>query len=421
MNYTNNDGNHQYARGYNAYQPNYQPQPYQTRRYEEDDMYSEMSYQQSYQSHPQQYPPSARHDVNQYRGYDNYNPQYNAPAAYNPYHGTIASSQPDHSFLNTPIQPMYNAPRSEGTRSIYSNTSGKSGDQLLNGDTKARKRLSEISIDSDAGGERYCLGLFSTQRGCITVCGSISFILIVGLGVAIFFLFPRQPSFQIGTPRPALNGGNLTFSSSDPIAAFQNASPASPFQASFDLVVDINIFSPNYVDFSLSSIDVAAHLLDPDGSKNAVGCGPNGKQQCAPIGKGSTSRVQFPANKNTTISLPIKIFFNITSPITDIAQDGQMLTLIRACGTTTGLFNGVPPSSTPGKVRIKVEVRLSSKVVSWIGWFPRFDEFISFDCPSATNDLLGMVSRGIGGVNSAVTSATQKAPPGQKAKRTLMF
>ena len=91
----------------------------------------------------------------------------------------------------------------------------------------------------------YCCGCFSSRRGCLAVCIPVWLFVILALAISGYFLFPRFPTIQIGTPYVL-----------DSKQAFQyNATDSGQLNAiSYDLMLNFTVTSNNYWDYYASSI-----------------------------------------------------------------------------------------------------------------------------------------------------------------------
>lgn len=134
---------------------------------------------------------------------------------------------------------------------------------------------------------RVC-GCFSTRRSCCTTFCSIFILLLVGLGITAYFAYPRMPNVKIGNPYVDQNSPDSLSMSGSP----QTASPASPFQISFGLFVDVSAVSQNYIDWALNFINIDAQIVDA-----------NNKPFPSTSGTGRVSNVNIKSFANTTITL----------------------------------------------------------------------------------------------------------------------
>jgi hypothetical protein len=163
------------------------------------------------------------------------------------------------------------------------------GTNYLKKDEKNLNRMSAISGKSFQT-ERYCCGMFGSQRRCFLVCIPIGICILVGLAAAIFFLFPRVPGFTVSEP---LNTELRQFGSIDDV---RTANPSKPFIAEFSLRVDAFVYSENYIPWTLNQLNIEGRLVDPRSSN------PNDSPK---IGSGSKKNVILEARKNNTVAFVI--------------------------------------------------------------------------------------------------------------------
>ncbi|KAJ3260802.1 hypothetical protein HK103_007365 [Boothiomyces macroporosus] len=341
-----------------AYVQQNQYPTYQQAMYE----YRQPVYEQRYEQPTYPYPPQP---VYQEPVYDTQNYAY-----YTVDNASIAPSTVPPSAYNTYAQPAAKPPSLNG-----------SVDGLLK-----EKRYSSYDDDDDLGGERFCCGIFATKRGCVNTIGGITLFFLVGLGVGLFFLWPRMPSVTVENPLGNLGSdvGKLSFSSNDPANALSQASPQNPFIASIQLAVNIDVYSPNYIEYAFAGMHVQARLLDPSMNGTAV--------SKDPIGAGQIGRVAFPSFKNTTFTMPFNISFVAQAPVQSIEDNINLYTLARSCGAQTF---GLQPGKIPNTIAIRIDGSIFSKVIDWTGFTPRFTRNIVIPCPESTQQLIQTLFNGI--------------------------
>lgn len=102
----------------------------------------------------------------------------------------------------------------------------------------------------------YCCGCIRSKRGLYT-CWAVSLLLVIGLGLAVFFLFPRSPSVWIGPPSSGsmIQGLKVLTNASNPALGAINASPEQPFIVQLDLNAEATVYSPNYINVAANSIE----------------------------------------------------------------------------------------------------------------------------------------------------------------------
>ncbi|KAJ3302510.1 hypothetical protein HDV03_004933 [Kappamyces sp. JEL0829] len=244
---------------------------------------------------------------------------------------------------------------------------------------KTDKRYSTDSVASRAGRERYCCGCFASKSVCVRTLCSTLVLFLIGVGVAVYFLWPRMPNVVVKDPTANLNSKSQLMLSSDTPggSTLQTASASSPFTASIQLNIDISVFSPNYITYTFDNIAVTASLADPAGSGKILNGGT--------IGKGDSGRVSFPPNQNTTFTIPFMLQFSITAPLTSLNQNAQIYTLMQQCASQQ--FPDLPKPKFPGFIATSVKGSIVSKLISWTGIQPSFEKSVVIPCPQAATDF----------------------------------
>lgn len=133
-------------------------------------------------------------------------------------------------------------------------------------------------------GPRYCC-CFKTKRAC---CGSICALLVlllIGLAVLTFFLFPRAPTIIINDP--VLDQNPIVFGAGKSGSTLIN------------LKVDGFIYSPNYISVWLNKVDFEGKVENLDGTVN-----PDIRIN------GSASNINVQSFANTTITMVKKQYSN---------------------------------------------------------------------------------------------------------------
>jgi hypothetical protein len=146
--------------------------------------------------------------------------------------------------------------------------------------------------------KRYCCGCFSSRKGCILTWFFISFLILVAIGLTLFFCWPRIQSVSVGQIQSP-SGNQLFFNNSiqDPIQALKQASTSSPFIVTAPLLLPLTIVSESYISYTLSDIQLILKLL------NNVN-----KPLESFSGTGNSNRVEIEAKKSTFVAF-VCIFF----------------------------------------------------------------------------------------------------------------
>lgn len=163
------------------------------------------------------------------------------------------------------------------------------------------------TLESQKKPQKFCR-CFKSRRSCLSTVLPLSFLFIVLIALAVFFLFPRIPSFKIGTPYATSAG--LKY----------NTTAGKVTAVSYDLSIDFTVTSQNYWTFYTSSIATTANLLDLSGQalENAYG-------------GGSYVGASFPRGV-VTYSMPLRVYWVTNGGPT--LQDPALITL-KACTLNT--------------------------------------------------------------------------------------
>jgi hypothetical protein len=91
-----------------------------------------------------------------------------------------------------------------------------------------------------------------------TIWCLVSVLLLIGIGLTIYFLFPRFPTIYVNPPGDlsAINSVNYNTNSSNPLQGIINASEQNPFILSINISVLVTVYSPNYIDIYANRINV---------------------------------------------------------------------------------------------------------------------------------------------------------------------
>jgi hypothetical protein len=195
---------------------------------------------------------------------------------------------------------------------------------------------------------RYCCGCFRSRSGCRRFFTIFTLLILTGLGLLVFFLFPRQPRIEISDTK-ALPGvatvqsyGNL-----------RNATSADPYQIVLNLGVDFSVLSGNYVDIYVQRLRLVGDLMDSENgnvlkpasssstpSSSSSSNGGNGERGDSMV-IGTLENLNFPSNKNVTLTLPVSLRYAITTAVGSggltslealVARDVVLKTIVDSCG-----------------------------------------------------------------------------------------
>lgn len=231
---------------------------------------------------------------------------------------------------------------------------------------KGKNRKSKIE-----GQKRFCCGIFERKSACVRVVTAVVALIMVGLGLLGFFLYPRIPQVTISAPTNA-NLGRLSTGS------IASASESNPFTVNMQLSLPISVYSTNYIAYSFENIGVTAKLTEQG---TVVG---------GQIGNGDSGKVNFPPNKNTTFILPFNLTLSLTAPLTSLESNPQLQLLMSQCGTAS--FPDIEPAAKVGFIAIALNMSLSSKFLNWTGFVPSIAKNMEVPCPPSTVELAKLLA-----------------------------
>ncbi|KAJ3102007.1 hypothetical protein HDU97_000920, partial [Phlyctochytrium planicorne] len=220
------------------------------------------------------------------------------------------------------------------------------------------------------GSGRFCCGCFRTRAGCCTFWWTFVVLILAGLAVAGWFLYPRIPNVVVSDPYA--NGKGLVVSGD-----LVTASADKPYTIEFDMMTDVSVYSPNYVDVKVDVLNFQGILLDESGKE--VNARANGQNK----------DVSFPSMKNTTFTINIRLTYAITSPGTLIEvvalTDPVLKILAKSCGL---IGSGSRPN-----LRMSYTTDLTIGLISWTGYKPSFGGKLDFACPVGADAFKALLGR----------------------------
>ncbi|KND00152.1 uncharacterized protein SPPG_04493 [Spizellomyces punctatus DAOM BR117] len=264
--------------------------------------------------------------------------------------------------------------------------------------------------DHGIGGTRYCCGCFKTRRNCVGCCCFLLLFVLAGVGVAVFFLFPRIPDIVVsdvyfpsspaGFKVPAKGPGSSWRPGFSDDGSLVSATKASPYTFSIGIGVNISVASENYVSFNVKTLTISGTLKNNNGQLVDTTNSAN---------KLSTSSVvndiDFPGRQTTVVQLPIAINYTITEPV-QIPSDPVLGVLLQACGI---FANG----GSAGRIRMQIVAIVDLKIISWTGQKITSKKDVDFECPSnVAGELAKKFGQNVlGGALNALGNAVEGKDP----------
>ena len=169
---------------------------------------------------------------------------------------------------------------------------------------KQQEEHSDLEKKSARGSKprKYCCCFTSKKSCCIGVC-LITFVTLLVLGIVLFFCWPRMPTVTVLPIYPEAGNGLGFNQTGDPVQALKSASPSTPFGAYSVVIVPVSVYSPNYINFFLESVDAQMTVTDRRG--NTI----PGIQ-----GVGSAKDITITSQSNTTIPFVRRPFHSFMHP-----------------------------------------------------------------------------------------------------------
>ncbi|KAI9015121.1 hypothetical protein BC832DRAFT_537511 [Gaertneriomyces semiglobifer] len=249
---------------------------------------------------------------------------------------------------------------------------------------KAYNELRDDDDIRDTRITRYCCGCFKSRLACLSCCGLFTILLLTGLGLAAFFLWPREPRVIVSNPYfPTTADGFKLPANSSWVPGPQISTEA----IMIGLGVNISVFSDNYVTFNVKSLSIQGQLRDVKGEVIDARKTPNKLSTTSVV-----NDIDFAGKRNTTVQLPIAIEykFNEVPNVGQILSDPVVAVLANACGVP-----GVQEKTPGARIRMKVTAVIDLKIIAWTGYKPKVDQEVAFDCPRTITDALsGLFGQG---------------------------
>ena len=253
-----------------------------------------------------------------------------------------------------------------------------------------QNQMKRYSVASSTGGRRFCCGFFASRKSCFLTLASIVLLLLSLVLFGVYYVFPKAPQISFKNPLDSKEAAisTLKFSNPDPVEGILKASSASPFNASMQFQLEFQVFSPNNIEYDFNDLEFSAFLLDAGSLNKTVG---------NRIGNGSTGKVRFPPQSNTTVKLPFLVQFTLAEPIVSLGGNDQIFSLVRSCAPN--LFPGIPAAIKPGQIWFRINGAISSPLVDWTGITPTFSKDVGFPCPASAQDLSKLVQNAMSIIN----------------------
>ncbi|KAJ2746866.1 hypothetical protein GGI20_001019 [Coemansia sp. BCRC 34301] len=223
---------------------------------------------------------------------------------------------------------------------------------------KAHKRKSRRCC----GGGRYC---FCFSKRCCLIFIPILIIILAGLGVTLYYVFPRIPTVkfkEVGVAKPDV-ASSLTGKETPSVSELVDGVTISrKGVVTVPLVIHLTVSNPNFIPWTIHNVTVTGYLRNPGGGDNF------------PVGEGGLRTPFWMPKKSEGNDMPIYFNFRLDTAHTNYIPAAQ--TVQQACTL------GGP------KLRFYYRAQVILRAISWLGIKPTISDNIEFECPiSQINDL----------------------------------
>ncbi|KAI8590753.1 hypothetical protein BDZ88DRAFT_488034 [Geranomyces variabilis] len=402
----------QYDRSPNAYNYPAEPQPSQA--------YSPQ-YQQQYQQQQQLPPRAARQQQQQQPRYQQQPSPLPPPVAANIFAPattatatTAASSSPPvlkTLLTRTAKQPYQMLADYSPSGSGGGGTKGGGG----GGGGGKRDSTSNLLNKAEAGGKkgranrrgagccgRYCGCCMAcvpgTRRGKIA-CGTMIVLLLAGLALAGFFLFPRMPDITVKSFRIDAATGDAASAATVVLPSKTNN---NTFKLALPVVMKVEAVSTNPYKIKVSQLNVSAFVNTADAPRQ-------------PIGVGGEKNIMIASKGLTKFTLNFTIEYTQNMGLIGILTDPALNQFLASCNISAFSTTAVQGQAT--KIDYSTDVTVFP--LSNLGIVPNLAGTFGFPCPFGGTFLKGLqdVAAGLknGTVGTATLSKKVKALLGQTA------
>lgn len=263
------------------------------------------------------------------------------------------------------------------------------------------KRL-HIEQDDYYGNPKYNLGLPSTEKkflglrkkGWIILLSVLSVLVLTG-GILLAFIYPRNPSFDIGSMYvPDSNMTSLMYVPDD-----LDWTPGIELTSStisleerrynlgldFGLATDVSIKSSNFVKLKINQINITGQFFDSKGDlidSNLIN-----------ISGRYDEDVNIKKRSFTNIITPIKVKYSSESSIRDLLSNPVTELMIDSCG-----ISGLSSSTSGKNMTVQLYIKGSGTMLG-VTQIRNYDKIIGFECPQELKDsmqgFVGQVALGL--------------------------
>ncbi|KAJ2641123.1 hypothetical protein GGF44_002263 [Coemansia sp. RSA 1694] len=229
------------------------------------------------------------------------------------------------------------------------------------------------------GGGRYC---FCFSKRCCLIFIPILILVLAGLGVTLYFVFPRIPSVtfrEVGVAKP--NGPSAPTGKETPSVSelADGVSISRKGVVTVPLVIHLTVSNPNFIPWTIHNVTVTGYLRNPTaGGANF------------PVGEGGLRTPFWMPKKSEGNDMPIYFNFRLDTANANYIPAAQIVQ--QAC--------------TPGgpKLRFYYRAQVILRAISWLGIKPTISDNIEFECPISQINELGIQVGDLTGLGLTATT-----------------
>ncbi|KAJ1664227.1 hypothetical protein IW140_005261 [Coemansia sp. RSA 1813] len=221
------------------------------------------------------------------------------------------------------------------------------------------------------GGGYYC---FCFSRKCCLIFIPILILILAGLGVTLYYVFPRIPQVTFDHVSVPQSGREATSGATvqqlvDGVSINRDGVVTVP------LVIHLNVTNPNFIPWTIHNVTVDGFL------KNSTSGGSN-----FPVGSGGLQEPFKMPKKSEGNDMGISFNFRLDTSNNNYLQAAEVVQ--QACTA------GGP------QLRFYYSAKVILKAISWLGIKPTISDTINFDCPISQIESLGINISDLTGLTS---------------------
>ncbi|RKP00382.1 hypothetical protein CXG81DRAFT_26911 [Caulochytrium protostelioides] len=219
--------------------------------------------------------------------------------------------------------------------------------------------------------------------------------LLVGIALTAYFLFPHVPTFEVQNVVPSTNPkAAASMKSSDPSGAnaFSVTNTGSGVQVALALSMVLEVDNPNPYAITIDSMVMQAAIqpnatyLKHNALFTAAAATRLTQKPSIPIGTGKTGEQRFAGKTKTSFAVGFRIVYAVATD-GSAADDPVLLEIVDACGLSSG--------SSPRMMRIAytADVRIGVLKAFGVGAVTLQDSF-RVSCPFTTAQISQILTQG---------------------------